>query len=101
MNWQPVADRRDFTTVCDPDYYRQQREELYACEHDGFVPEIEAEMEKLFWCDVLVLQFPLWWFGMPAILKGWVDRVFAMGRIYGRGEWYETGKFRGKGPWSR
>ena len=96
MNWQPTADRRDFTTVCDPDYYKQQREELYASEHDGFAPEIKAEMEKLFWCDVLVLQFPLWWFGMPAILKGWVDRVFVMGRVYGRGRWYETGSFRGK-----
>jgi NAD(P)H dehydrogenase (quinone) len=96
MNWQPVADRRDFTTVCDAEYYTQQREELYASEHDGFVLEIEAEMEKLLGCDVLVLQFPLWWFGMPAILKGWVDRVFTMGRIYGPGMWYETGKFRGK-----
>jgi NAD(P)H dehydrogenase (quinone) len=28
---------------------------------------------------VLVLVFPTWWFGMPAILKGWFDRVFAPG----------------------
>jgi NAD(P)H dehydrogenase (quinone) len=96
MQWQPVADRRDFTTVFDASYYKQQREELYASEHDGFAPEIKAEIEKLFWCDVMVLQFPLWWFGMPAILKGWVDRVFVMGKIYGQGKWYETGSFRGK-----
>jgi NAD(P)H dehydrogenase (quinone) len=42
------------------------------------------------------LQFPLWWFGLPAVLKGWVDRVFAMGRIYGMGRIYETGVFKGK-----
>ncbi|WP_304503179.1 NAD(P)H-dependent oxidoreductase [Alicyclobacillus sp. SO9] len=37
--------------------------------------------------DALILQFPLWWFGMPAILKGWIDRVFAYGLAYGyRGE---------------
>jgi NAD(P)H dehydrogenase (quinone) len=35
---------------------------------------------------VLILQFPLWWFTMPAILKGWVDRVFAYGFAYGVGE---------------
>lgn len=33
--------------------------------------------------DVVVLLFPLWWFGMPAPLKGWVDRVFTQGFAYG------------------
>jgi NAD(P)H dehydrogenase (quinone) len=53
-------------------------------------------MGKLFWCDALIFQFPLWWFGLPAILKGWVDRVFAMRRIYGGGVYYDRGVFRGK-----
>jgi NAD(P)H dehydrogenase (quinone) len=54
-------------------------------------------MDKLFRCDVLILQFPLWWFGLPAILKGWIDRVFASGgRTYGGGKWYDRGVFRGK-----
>lgn len=44
------------------------------------------EIEKLLWADFLILQFPLWWFSMPAILKGWVDRVFAYGFAYGVGE---------------
>ena len=44
----------------------------------------------------MIWQFPLWWFGLPAVLKGWVDRVFAMGRIYGGGHICETGVFRGK-----
>jgi len=33
----------------------------------------------------------MWWFGMPGILKGWVDRVFPMGRVYGNGRFYENG----------
>ena len=45
---------------------------------------------------MLIFQFPLWWFGLPAILKGWVDRVFAMDRIYGGGRWFDNGYFRGK-----
>ncbi len=96
MNFNPVSDRQNFTTVKDPDYYKQQQEELHATDHDGFAPDIQAEMDKLAWCDVLLLQFPLWWFGMPAILKGWVDRVFAMGKIYGGGKWYDDGAFQGK-----
>lgn len=97
MGFNPVSDRRNFITVHDADYYRQQAEEAYAGLHDGFAPDLQGEMDKLFWCDALILQFPLWWFGLPAILKGWVDRVFASGgRIYGGGKWYDRGVFAGK-----
>jgi NAD(P)H dehydrogenase (quinone) len=97
MKFDPVSGRSNFTTVHNRDYFRQQAEEAHAAAHDGFSPEVKAEQEKLFWCDVLILQFPLWWFGLPAILKGWVDRVFAAGgRIYGGGKWYDRGVFVGK-----
>jgi NAD(P)H dehydrogenase (quinone) len=97
MGFNPVSDRRNFLTVADPNYFKQQAEEAHAARHDGFAPEIMAEQEKLFRCDALILQFPLWWFGLPAILKGWVDRVFAAGgRIYGGGKWYDRGVFAGK-----
>ncbi len=96
MGFDPVSGRRNFVTTKDPDYLKLQIEETHATEHDGFAPDIEVEMRKIEACDLMILQFPLWWFGLPAILKGWVDRVFAMGRIYGYGNIYATGKFRGK-----
>ena len=96
QSFEAVSDRRNFTTVQNAGYFKQQREELYATAHQGFAAEVEAELQKLAWCDVLIWQFPLWWFGVPAVLKGWVDRVFAMGRAYGAGQFYETGVFRGK-----
>ncbi|MBS0660185.1 MAG: NAD(P)H-dependent oxidoreductase [Verrucomicrobia bacterium] len=96
MGFDPVSDRRNFTTVADPAYLKQGAEERYASEHDGFVPALRAEMEKVERCDALVFQCPLWWFGLPAILKGWVERVFAAGRMYGDGKWYENGVGRGK-----
>lgn len=96
MGFDPVSGRRNFTTVKDPDYFKQQMEELYASEHDGFAAEVEREIANLEWCDLLILQFPLWWFGLPAILKGWADRVLAFGRVYGQGRIYDTGAFRGK-----
>jgi NAD(P)H dehydrogenase (quinone) len=46
--------------------------------------------------DLLILQFPIWWFGMPAILKGWADWVLARGFAYVAGRKYDTGMFRGK-----
>lgn len=96
LGFNPVSDRRNFTTVKDPDYFKPQVEEVHASEAGGFAAELEAEIAKVEAADLMIWQFPLWWFGVPAILKGWVDRVFAMGRAYGGGRVYETGMFRGK-----
>lgn len=89
--FDPVSGRANFTTVKDPAYLKPQLEEIHATAHDGFSPELEAEMRKVEWCDLMIWQFPLWWFSVPAVLKGWMDRVFAMGRFYGSGRMYEAG----------
>jgi len=95
MRFDPVSGRKNFTTVKDPDYLQLQVEEMYATEMNGFSEEIESEIAKIEWCELMIWQFP-WWFGLPAVLKGWVDRVFAMGRTYGRGRVYQSGACRGK-----
>lgn len=41
-----------------------------------------AEMAELAAAEVLILVFPTWWFGFPAVLKGWFDRVWAPGVAY-------------------
>ena len=96
MGFNPVSDRRNFTTVKEPDFLKLQIEEMHATKVGGFAPDIEAELQKVEAADLMIWQFPLWWFGLPAILKGWVDRVFAMGRTYGYGRTYATGVFKGK-----
>ncbi len=52
--------------------------------------DIAAEQDKLRWADTVILQFPLWWYSMPAILEGWVDRVFTYKFAYGVGEHSDT-----------
>ena len=96
MKFDPVSDRRNFTLVKNPVYFKQQIEEMHATEVGGFSPDVEAELRKMESCDLMIWQFPLWWFGLPAILKGWVDRVFVMGRTYGGERFYESGVFKGK-----
>lgn len=96
MRFDPVSDRRNFESVFDAARLRQQDEEIHAHRHDAFVPELKAEMDKLLRCDLLLFVFPIWWLGMPAIMKGWVDRVFACGVTYGGGRFFDTGVMRGK-----
>lgn len=43
---------------------------------------LAAEKAELAAAEVLILVFPTWWFGFPAILKGWFDRVWAPGTAY-------------------
>ena len=43
------------------------------------LPELRPHVEDLQWCDVLVLVYPTWWSGQPAMLKGWFDRVLMNG----------------------
>ncbi|NMD54027.1 MULTISPECIES: NAD(P)H-dependent oxidoreductase [Tsukamurella] len=44
--------------------------------------DVRAEQRRLLAADLVVLQFPLWWYGPPAMLKGWIDRVFERGFAY-------------------
>jgi len=96
MQFDPVYSRRSFRAVRAPDYFKPQLEEQYAAVTNGFSEDVESEIAKLEWCDLMIWQFPLWWFGLPATLKGWVDRVMVMGRTYGGGRYYHSGVFRGK-----
>lgn len=59
-------------------------------------PEAEAELRKVEAADVLVFHFPIWWFGPPAILKGWFDRVLVHGRLYDSRHMFDRGHGRGK-----
>lgn len=36
------------------------------------VADAAADLE---WCDTLIFVYPTWWYGLPAMLKGWLDRV--------------------------
>ncbi|GIF11398.1 NAD(P)H-dependent oxidoreductase [Actinoplanes teichomyceticus] len=50
----------------------------------GQTPEdVRTEQAKIAAAELLIVQFPLWWYGPPAILKGWFDRVFTSGFAYG------------------
>ncbi|MFC3032855.1 NAD(P)H-dependent oxidoreductase [Pseudoalteromonas fenneropenaei] len=56
----------------------------WASNNAAFSADIVEEQSKLVECDAVILQFPLWWWSFPAILKGWIDRVLSSGFAYGK-----------------
>ncbi len=86
MRWKSAVDRTDFPSLAPDERLIPVAASKQAFSTDTLTDDVKAEIEKLLWADTLILQFPLWWFSMPAILKGWVDRVFAYGFAYGVGE---------------
>lgn len=57
-----------------------ERESYYHSPFDTF--HVQPQIKRLLSADALILVFPTWWFGFPAILKGWFDRVWAPGVAY-------------------
>lgn len=104
MGWKAPVDRADFPMLAGDTRLRVAAASGDAFTAASLTTDVMIEQKKLLWADVLILQFPLWWFTMPAILKGWVDRVYAYGFAYGVGEhsavrWgdrYGEGTFAGK-----
>lgn len=96
MGFNPVASAVDFKERRFPNALQYDREQKYAFERDGFSEDIKAEIDKLLRCDFLILQFPLWWYSVPAIMKGWIDRVLVNGVAYGKGKCMNTGGLKGR-----
>ena len=94
MDFKAAADFDDFEGEGFQRQYTLAQKE--ACIQNRFTADIKQEQDKLLWCDLLILQFPLWWFSTPAILKGWLDRVLAKGFAYDKGQWFEQGLMKGK-----
>jgi NAD(P)H dehydrogenase (quinone) len=91
QNFNPAAGRHDFKTIADPQRFHYQTEQLHATQHHGFADDLAEEQKKFLDADRIVMIFPLWWGGPPAILKGWIDRVLACGIAYTDGARFTTG----------
>lgn len=96
MNWDPVAKADDFGSRKSPDYLVYALEQRFSYEAGTIAADIAGEIEKVKKADLIVLSFPLYWFSVPAILKGWIDRVLISGVCYGGLRFYDNGGLKGK-----
>ncbi|GGX42852.1 NAD(P)H-dependent oxidoreductase [Streptomyces noursei] len=79
--WAPTLAREEFAPV--EGHFKPQAEQQRAVKDGTLDAVVRDHLDRLLAADLLVLSFPLWWFSLPAILKGWVDRVFVMGAVFG------------------
>ena len=66
MNFNPIKSPQDFIDT----------------KNNTVAPDIKAEQDYLLWSDRIVFIYPVWWMNMPALLKGYIDRVFNYGFAY-------------------
>ena len=96
MKFNPVASSTDFRTRANSSYLVYALEQRHADKTNTFTEDIAAEIEKVAWADLVIFSFPIFWFSVPAIMKGWIDRVFISGRFYGGMRFYDRGGLNGK-----
>lgn len=66
MHWDPILSMEDFQGI-----------------YSGSMPDdVKQEQADVAWADLVVMLAPVWWYSIPAILKGYIDRVFSFGFAY-------------------
>lgn len=80
--FDPVLSERDFTARVIPERLQPMDEQIHAATGSTFAPGLARHIELFTAADLLVLVSPMWWFSVSAMLKGWIDRVFANGVAY-------------------
>ncbi|CAN2389430.1 NAD(P)H quinone dehydrogenase 1 [Pristimantis euphronides] len=97
MKFNPVLSRDDITgEPKEPSKFKYGVETLIAWQEGRLAKDIEKEHKKLEEADLVIFQFPMYWLGMPAIMKGWVERVLSMGFAYSMQSFYSEGPFKNK-----
>ncbi|MBR0911647.1 NAD(P)H-dependent oxidoreductase [Bradyrhizobium japonicum] len=96
MGFNPVLSARDFESRKCSDYLVYALEQRHGYETGSLSQEIRDEVANVLAADVLGFTFPIYWFSVPAILKGWIERIFLSGPMYGGKRLYDRGGLKGK-----
>lgn len=94
--FDPVEKSAHYRCRTCPETFSALAEQRHAFKTKTLPSEIEREIARLERADLLILQFPIWWHSVPAMIKGWMDRVFVSGGLYTSKMRYDRGYFRGR-----
>ncbi|XP_029446376.1 ribosyldihydronicotinamide dehydrogenase [quinone] isoform X2 [Rhinatrema bivittatum] len=97
MQFKATTTRNDITgNLCNPQHFNYGVETREAFRHGSLCKDVVEEQKKVQEADLVIFQFPLYWFSMPAIMKGWLDRVLIQGFAHDFPQCYEAGLLKGK-----
>lgn len=96
-NFEPRTTRKDIAgALCDPEHFNYGVAAHHAYKDGRLSCDIVAEQQKVREADLLLFQFPMYWYSMPAILKGWMDRIFCQGFAFDFPGFFDEGLLKGK-----
>lgn len=87
MNFDPVLSGEDTIHIEEGHFVREK---------ETYPKDVEIEQQYILENDLLIYIFPIWWNSFPAILKGYIDRVFAYGFAYSFEDATVSKQFSGK-----
>ncbi|XP_077946470.1 ribosyldihydronicotinamide dehydrogenase [quinone]-like isoform X1 [Gasterosteus aculeatus] len=97
MKFKATATAEDITgDVTNAAHFHYAEETKLAWEEGKLCADITEEQRKLTEADLIIFQFPMYWFTVPAIMKGWMDRVLTLGYAYSEERRYSQGIFKDK-----
>ncbi|XP_052005735.1 NAD(P)H dehydrogenase [quinone] 1 isoform X2 [Xyrauchen texanus] len=97
MNFKASATAEDIKGDLKNSEHFVYNEEMTAAWQDGRLSDdVTEEQEKVKQADLIIFQFPLYWFSVPAIMKGWIDRVLVQGFAFTMQRKYDNGMFKEK-----
>ncbi|POI23071.1 hypothetical protein CIB84_013181, partial [Bambusicola thoracicus] len=97
MQFEPRATRNDIVgCLHNSEEFHYAVEMTEAYKRGCLSNDLTEEQEKVQEADLLIFQFPLYWFSMPAIMKGWMDRVLVQGFAHDFPNCYDSGLLKNK-----
>ena len=86
----------NFSDLKNPEHFNFQAELSNAALSNKLPEDVAAEMKKIQEADLIILQFPMYWLGVPAILKGWLERCLADKVAFNSEtlQWFDNGPFK-------
>ncbi|XP_066043390.1 ribosyldihydronicotinamide dehydrogenase [quinone]-like isoform X2 [Chamaea fasciata] len=97
MQFEPRATRNDIDgSLHNSEAFNYGVETWEAYKRGALSKDLVEEQKKVQEADLLIFQFPLFWFNMPAILKVWMDRVLVQGFAYDLSKAYDGGLLQDK-----
>ncbi|XP_074126606.1 ribosyldihydronicotinamide dehydrogenase [quinone]-like isoform X1 [Sminthopsis crassicaudata] len=97
MNFEPRATKKDFAGPLNNSDFFNYGVEAHSAYKKGFLSsDVIEEQKKVQEADLIIFQFPLYWFSVPAIMKGWMDRVLCQGFAFEFPECFDRGFLQNK-----